>query len=879
MSLSGNDPSPVTLTTSEPLARALRRAHALSQKNAGQAVWEVPAIHGLQRWCRDQWLQTWPSAQLLHGIQELALWQQVIDADTAACNVLSPAALAREARNMGRLVARYLIDPEPASLVTDEHRAFHRWHRSMREALRDRDWVLDCELPTIVAGLVRTGDIPIPARIQIAGPRTLLTPQENSLISTLEQWGCAVQYLPYARNAASTVVALRHDDGRHQFRHLALTLRDLLLAGEEQPEGPPAIVIACPDPTSRRYLIEDCFRPLLAPWLQLPGEGHRPLPWRFANGRTLDQHPLVSAALVICGLRDSGNRLDELSRLLLASAFWDREQRELCAQADYILRDLGGTQYPLRLLARHVPEPLGMRFQSLLDGVRAEPRQALPSDWAQHFEQRLRLLGWPGDRPLGSVAYQAREQWALALATFSAMDSQVSTLSHSAAISWLREIISSRPFEPRTDHDQPIQILGLQDTVGLPCDHLFLVDATDGVLPARPRRYPLLPVNSLAKAGVPDATPAAALETSLRWVSELHTQANTLHLSHARVDDRGAHCQPTPLFGAELVWQDCPAVRHAPSAAERAAENPRLFWPKDDVVPPVQDPSAEGIFGGTGIFKDFVEAPFFAFCKYRLGIKPLPESPAGIPARAQGQIVHAALEQVWRQLRTQENLLASTEEALTEQIEPPLDRALQKYLPTDRFGPVLRQMEHARLRDLILQWLAHEKRRMEPFEVIDCEERVDMVFAGLALRLVIDRVDRIRLRDGGERFLILDYKTGRSAETRGWSADSLTEPQLPLYATSAVLGELGIQRVDGIAFAHLKDGHPALVSAINWGTGLVDEKPRFRMDSWPEQLDAWRDSLNRIAQGFLAGEAGIDLAQGYGFSFNEGLLDLVRQSP
>ena len=871
------DSTPLTLTTSEPIARALRREHALDRKRAGVTSWEVPAIHDLRRWCREQWLQTWPDQQLLHAVQELALWQRAIETDGAASRVLSPGALAREARSMGRLVSRYGIDLANAARYTEEQRAFYRWHGTVRETLRESAWLTESELPGVVAALVRTGDIAAPPVIRLAGAPALLTPQERGLITALEQAGSQVVAAESVRPGA-VMSATRHADANQQFQHLAATVRDCLLQSTEGPEGPADILIACPDPQARRGLIEGAFLPLLAPWLQLPGAGQRPVPWRFANGRSLDQHPLVAVALVVCRLTESSNRLDELSRLLLASALWTPEQREWCARADFILRDLGGTQFPLRLLARHVPEPLGMRFQSLLEGLRAEPRRALPSAWVQHFERRLQHLAWPGERPLGSADFQAREHWDLALATFSAMDQQLGAIAQGAALGWLQEIVSSRPFEPRADHDQPVLILTPLEAAGLRSDYLFMVDATDDVLPARPRRYPLLAIEALVRAAVPDATPDAALAASTQLVAQLRAQATHIHLSHAQVDERGAHCQATPLFGPALAWQEIPAAS-AQCAAERAADTPRLAWPDVDPVPPVEDPAAEGIFGGTGIFKDFVEAPFFAFCKYRLGIRPLPEAPAGIPPRAQGLIAHAVLEQAWRALRTQAALLASSDQSLGALIDQPLDEALQKHLPPDRFGPVLRQMERARLRDIVLQWLAHEKRRTEPFEVIDCEERVDMIFAGLSLRLIIDRVDRVQTRLGDERYLILDYKTGREAETRGWSADRLSEPQLPLYAASASLGELGIARVDGIAFAHLKDGHPALVPAINWGLGLIDEKARFRMHSWPEQLEAWRTALGRIAQGFLAGEAGLGDPQRYRYSFNRELLDLVREAP
>ncbi|MGH8458650.1 MAG: hypothetical protein ACRESV_04815, partial [Nevskiales bacterium] len=470
----------------------------------------------------------------------------------------------------------------------------------------------------------------------------------------LEQAGCTIiQATPATRQP--TLQARAYPDDEQQFRGLALALRDCLLASDNQSEGPPVILVACPDPQARRERIEAAFRPVLAPWLLLPGEGQRPLPWRFARGRGLDRQPLVVAALSICGLSEHGNTLDELSRLLLASVLWTPAQRELCAQADSVLRELGGTQFPLRLLARHVPEPLGMRFQALLERVRTESKRALPSQWVEHFTQRLALLGWPGERPLASTGFQAREQWTLMLATLSAMDRQIGTLVHGVALDWLREIVSSKTFEPRADHDQPVLILTPDEATGLPADHLFMVDATDDVLPGPSRHYPLLATEALLAAGVPNVTADSALATASALVAQLRTQSAAIHLSYSELDERGAQRQPTPLFGADLPWLKYDR-QTAQTAAERAASQPLLAWPADDPIPPVRDPIAEGIFGGTRIFKDYVEAPFFAFCKYRLGIKPLPQAPAGIPPAAQGNIVHAVLEQVWRELRTQQAL-------------------------------------------------------------------------------------------------------------------------------------------------------------------------------------------------------------------------------
>lgn len=865
--------SALTLTTSETLARTLRREHALARKRSGAGAWEVPAIYSLRRWCREQWLQTWPEEQLLHAVQELALWQGVIKDDPVAANVLSPNALAREARAMGRLVTQFEINPAVIPRFTEEHQAFARWHRAVAQKLLTQRWVTEAEIPGRVAALLDAGTLSPPPSLCVAGALHLLTPLENRLLRSLEQAGCAVQRLSSSTHQASLSACSYGDDAQH-YHAVACALRDLLLPFTDSDELP-TLLVSCEDIATQRDAIEAAFRPVLAPWLLLPGEGQRPIPWRFAVGRSLDQQPLVAVALTICGLTENENTLDTLSRLLLASVLWTPAQREQTAKTDFALRDLGGSYFSLRLLARLTEEPLGMRFQNLLEAVRAEPRLALPSAWAARFVQRLSALGWPGERVLHSAAFQAQERWQLALSTFSAMDRQLGEQSCSAALSWLREIVANQGFEARADHDQPILITTLTEAAALPADHLFILDATDAALPPAPRRYPLLATEALVAAAVPDATAASSLTAATELVARLRAQAQHIHLGYAQLDARGAERQPSTLFG-ELAWtQALPA--EGQTAAQRAAASPRLLWPADDPVPRVIDPVAEGIFGGVRIFKDYVEAPFFAFCRYRLGIQPLPAPAVGIPAYAQGNVIHAVLEQVWGELRSSEILNSQTDECLLARIDLPLEQAMHRFVPADRFGRALRQIEYARSRDVVLQWLRHEQRRPEAFEVIEREQEVRLRFEGLDLRLCIDRVDRVATPQG-ERLLIIDYKTGREAEIRGWKADKLQEPQLPLYATSASLAELGITQVNGIAFAHLKDGHPALAAATDWGMGLIDPRRRFAVKSWPEQLDAWRSALTLIAQGFLAGEAGLGPVRRYRFSLNRTLLDLVRES-
>jgi hypothetical protein len=161
------DSDSIVLTTREPVARALRSEFAQAQRRQGRDAWEVPAIFSLARWCRERWLLTWPTQQLLHGVQELVLWQRAIEADGATGNVLSKSALAQEARRTGRLLAQYCIDPARAPCYTDEQEAFRRWHRQVRRELKARDWLTDAELPAHLARLIEAGEVRPPREIRL----------------------------------------------------------------------------------------------------------------------------------------------------------------------------------------------------------------------------------------------------------------------------------------------------------------------------------------------------------------------------------------------------------------------------------------------------------------------------------------------------------------------------------------------------------------------------------------------------------------------------------------------------------------------------------------------------------------------------------------
>lgn len=843
---------PLILCASDRLARELRAEHSLAQRRAGREVWEAPAIFSLRQWVLDQWLASWPTQQLLHPVQELILWQEAIE-DSASPGrfLLAPRSCAREARRADQLIRAHGLTPRPGAMLSEDQSAFLRWRRQFTSRCRDAGWVVAGDLYPAVAALIQAGALAPPPAIELAGFMAELPAAERRVLEACERAGSQISARP--RRCEPALRGWRPADVHEQYRAIAQALHARLLPFADSELPPPRLIVALSDPENDRERAEVAFREALAPWLAQPG-GSQALPWRWENGRRLSEQPWVDAALVILRLESYGNAPAAVSRLLLSSTLWEPAERARTAALDHHLRDRGWPQIRFaRLLdERRLPPPLLARFQVLQAALRDEPRQAMPSAWLPLLQKRLDALGWPGGAELDSAAYQIVREFQRALARVGALDQQLGPVRRSVAQGWLEEFLRATRLEPRSEHEQPILILRHQDAVGLPCDGLFLADATADTLPGAAPANPFLAWELLAAAGFPEATPQGWLKHRRLQLDALLHAAPEVQIYAPLSDTRGAESLPSPLLPA-LQWSEPPE----PPAAHTGSQ---AIWPRNDPVPPVVDAATEMRHHDTNLFHAYAEAPFFAFAGWRLGVAELPQPDFGLNSRDQGTVLHAALKSLWDRLHTRDALLALDEAALAEHVEQALAEPFTRRVQAGDFGPGLTRLEHGRLADLLLQWLRHERRRVEPFTAVLREVELHTEFCGLPLSLRVDRVDKVQTAQG-PRWLVLDYKAGRRVETRGWKEDSLSEPQLPLYASHALLDQAAIPRVDGICFAHLKDGHPALSAWMNWRERLIADKEKSEhARDWDAKLAAWRGLLEQRARGFLAGDVSLPAA-------------------
>jgi len=196
----------------------------------------------------------------------------------------------------------------------------------------------------------------------------------------------------------------------------------------------------------------------------------------------------------------------------------------------------------------------------------------------------------------------------------------------------------------------------------------------------------------------------------------------------------------------------------------------------------------------------------------------------------------------------------------------------------DPLPPRFLALESERLQRLVAQWLELEAGRPAPFRVVACEREIVLEIEGIAVRLVIDRIDA--LADG--RLLILDYKTGQ-VSAASWSDARIAEPQLPIYASLAAGDELGGE-VCGAAFARVRLDECGFVGIAAEGglltkvAGIGDDAARKLFPgiaSWPEVLAHWRASIAAIAREVGEGCAAVRFADEKDLAWCE-VLPLLR---
>ena len=618
--------------------------------------------------------------------------------------------------------------------------------------------------------------------------------------------------------------------------------RELLERGEQ------GIAVVLPSLDRHRGIVERVFSDVLSPGTVLHEHDADGGLFELSLGERCGQEPLIAAALDAVELLRHRVPVDALSALLLGSFFGDAARfATLRARVDLRIRAAGVRDLSIPALRSLLRDQEGgddllfalQQLEPLDDRVPA-------TEWTARIDEHLARLGWPGTRAPGSREYQARRRWESLLDEFSSFAAVLPPMSVTEMISRLRRMAHERIFQPETRH-APVQVLGMMETAGLRFSHCRILGMNEEYWPPPARPQALLPIAMQRRAGVTEAVPERYLRQMRTVTKRSETLAPSVMFSCSRQEgDRDL--LPTPLL-RHLPVEERSIIRSSYSRMLQQAGSEALEPRPEEVVSAL--PATETVRGGVRVLTLQAACHFRAFAELRLHAREPEQVEEGVRPLDRGSMLHAVLEHFWLRLSDQRALLALDAAGREAEVDRAIAEATRKQsnLRSAAYPAHLQEAETASLKRIVGEWLELEAAR-PPFTVLSTEQQRVAEFGQLAMRLRIDRIDR--LQDGS--LLLIDYKTSGKSPA-AWMGGRPEEPQLPMYAVSDE------EDVSSLAYAVLRRGESGMSGLSSEDRGIAGLQPaelwlERREDgphTWAALLEEWKDTLRELAEGYRRG--------------------------
>ena len=815
------------VTPNRRLAQVLQAQFDDFQFGKGLSVWEDADILPLDSFvsrCHEEALYAEGGGELpmlLSPAQSRELWEAAIAGSRWADALLDVPRTAESAQRAWQTAQEWRIAGALEKFEgTEDTRAFAEWAKTYARRLK-KDGFTD--LPLLFDVGFKTG-----TKLLVAYAFDIVPAQTRDFLARFEWVSCS----PGRKKSALKKTPFASP--REELEAAAAWARARL------EEGKKSIGVVVPDLKLRRREVARVFGRIMG----------SPQPFELSIGELLSDYPLVAFALNLLEFSQREMSFEEASRLI-RSPFLGGAEKEMAARArlDAKLRRYAGSEISLPKLIGMVGDELGLRsvLESVFKKAKENESKSLSAhDWAQHFSNLL-ALAFSSGRALDSVEYQARTKFNELLGDFSRLSLVSPKMSFQGAIGRMRRVCAETRFQPEGT-SPPVQVLEILESPGIEFDALWVSGLTDGVWPQHAHADPFLPVLLQRKAGIPQASAEASLALDRRRTEGWQGAADEVVFSWARREE-DRELSPSPLIAQ--VTEGSVELPSFASYRELIFKARKTETFTDEKADPLESGAAGG---GAGVLSDQAACPFRAFAHHRLRARALESPEPGLDAVERGNLVHALMAGIWKEVKTQAGLAGD----LSAVIARSADGAVKELKLEGRFA----QLEQQRLVRLAHDWLALERERA-PFEVVQTEEEKELKIGGLTLKGRIDRMDK--LADGS--YALIDYKTGSQLSPRRWMGERPEEPQLPLYAVSAE------EDVSAVAFAKFRTGEMRFMGYARAKEAL----PKLtHYPTWDGLLAGWKDSLEKLAGGYAGGDARVDPKKGLATCRNCDLQPLCR---
>ncbi len=846
----------VVVTETQRLKHLIEDGYNRAMLARGKRSWPSAEVYVWNVWLRQLWLDLddrseHDTAQLLSTPQSMQVWERAIAQDVQEeyseqfeYLLWHITATAGRARSAYGLMQGYQIDPADfAGPLSRDVEHFLRWLTSYQQRLESQNWIDLESLPTMLSGCAKAIFDMNPAGIVFA-EFDQWTPQQQQLLKVLGEFGEAERLTQTTTGSPDQHLQLEFERVDDEISACAHWARAVIEADSKNHR----VGIVAPRLDRLYGRIMQKFSGVLNPDQVMGKRELQHLSFHVTLGNALGETPLIVDALNLIELIRPEIELSVLCSVIQSDRIrgWEEEYSARAALRQAMV-SLGPGQLSLADVEKVILRR-NLRCDQLLKILRnaGEMIAKLPQyadytywgnffmDWMKNFQSEKRE-----NRQFGATEKQAHESWSELVGALAELGYVSSPVRVDTAIGKLRRMITEVSVQPRAI-DVPVQVGEMVTMAGQSFTHLWMLGMNNEVLPGSPRPNPFIPISVQKDKGIPDSS-ASLVEQSVSQRME-RTLGSAVHvvLSYAVTDGSSYH-QPSGLLrNLKKAEPDLLAgIAPYPDYWQSICEDRHLCRRFTDWhAGPVED--TETIRGGTSILKNQSRCPFSAFATHRLHARQPEQSDLGISALDRGSLVHGMFERLYQKVRSLEEFSdASGQQVYLDAAREQAEQVVTEYVD-NQIKPIsglLAETEIERMVDLARQWLAEELKR-EPFAVWDTERELSIEFAGLPVRLKIDRIDEIP----GSRLIVIDYKTG-NCYMNDTVGPRIKEPQLLMYAC-ALAGQ-GEHVVD-IAFARVKRGDMGFLSraSLKENSGIL--------------VKEWQITLNTIAREFLEGTARVD---------------------
>ena len=835
----------VLITSNQRLSRFRLQEFEKQQLKLGKTAWETPQILPWTTWLRQQWshanIGVWLNKQ-----QETLLWQTCITQDQEV-HVLNPKALSKQAMDARQILADFHIDPSCLQHAGEEHLALWRWQQSIQEKT---EHYLSFQ---ILEALQQIQTACSHTHIVLDGFDSF-TPAQMGYLEHLQQQGCSIHTVINDQPQAA-IELYKYQDEETEIRQVCQQIRKHI---EQHPKHTIAVLV----PNLERIVptIRQIFSDELAPTLSLEcNSDEQGAYFNISLGSPLANQPLIQTALHVLRLTQQYNLDYKLINQLLLNPYVQgyHEEAEQRAALDVLLRQHNQYHLNIKQLLNvcqesdgdlsqfiHVLEVILEQQQTLKD----TPHKQLLSQWLSLSEPFLDSIFWNAQSFVLPYEAAQHENWKTLINTLPTLDDFCGFITWSEALSHIQEHAFEHVFRPAPGLAN-IQIMGLLEAANLSFDHAFVMGMDDVTWPPAAKPHPLIPFDIQVQYQTPHANSEREwLYAQSVWQHIQHI-APTLSVSYACLKG-GQEVQASPFVkhASEQTESSHTSSRYALYLQQHTATTTTIA---DSILPVTTN---ENTHGGTSLIKAQSACPFQAFARYRLRLRGLETPTLGLTPAEQGTLLHAALEHFWKHAKNSTNLLQFINEGSLEQhVQQAAAHAwsaIKWLIPQDT-----KALETQRLQQLIQQWLHFESTR-EPFTVTGFEFNQTVTLGTSSTLVLHTKIDRSDKTASGHH-IIIDYKTGLVSANKAMG-DRPEEPQLPIYYMAS---QATNNQVDVLAFAQVRNGEVKF-EGFSQEPDILPKlkayKPRKNQpEDWDTLTHHWQDTLNNLADEFMAGKADV----------------------